>query len=170
MALAAVKELPSQHSFPIEIRSSGAARGDGVLWKGDALQVIVGNTRRYGNVAEATPEAHIDDGMLDVCIITAGAPLATLAQILSTLLHREPVHGRSEYFQGETSGSVCPPRSTCTSMAVGSSSRIPRATRMTYRFDAMPRALRVAIPYTYNEELFDEASGDEIGGRRAAGP
>ena len=159
VALAAVKELPSQHSFPIEIRSSGAARGDGVLWKGEALQVIVGNTRRYGNVAEATPEAHIDDGMLDV-IITAGAPLATLAQILSTLLQREPVQGRSEYFQGVHFW-IGVPASVHLHLD-GSRVKLENssATRMTYRFDAMPRALRVAIPYTYNEELFDDASGD----------
>lgn len=171
VALAAVKELPSQHSFPIEIRSSGAARGDGVLWKGEALQVIVGNTRRYGNVAEATPEAHIDDGMLDVCIITAGAPLATLAQILSTLLQRESVHGRSEYFQGAHFW-ISVPASVHLHLD-GSRIKVeePSATRITYRFDAMPRALRVAIPYTYNEELFNEASGDgRAGAAESRGP
>jgi YegS/Rv2252/BmrU family lipid kinase len=160
VALAAVKELPSLHSFPIEIRSSGAARGEGMLWKGEALQVIVGNTRRYGNVTEATPEARIDDGMLDVCIITAGAPLTTLAQILSTLLHRERVHGRSEYFQGAHFWISVP-----TSVHLhldGSRTKLEdySAGRVTYRFDAMPLALRVAIPHTYNEELFEGASGD----------
>ena len=28
-----------------------------------------------------------------------------------------------------------------------------------YRFDAMPRALRVAIPYTYDDALFEDATG-----------
>ena len=45
-------------------------------------------------------DAHIDDGLLDICIITAGNPLSTMEQVLSALLHREPVHGRSEYFRG----------------------------------------------------------------------
>ena len=160
VALAAVKELPSAHSFPIEIRSSGEARGDGVLWKGEALQVIVGNTRRYGNVAEATPEAYIDDGMLDVCIITAGPPLTTLAQILSTVLHREPVHGRSEYFQGAHFWITAP---ASVHLHLDGSRVEPEdhlAGPITYHFDAVPRALRVAIPYSYNEELFEPGSGD----------
>jgi diacylglycerol kinase family enzyme len=37
VALAAAKELPSQHAFPTEIRSSGAGREKGVLWRGQAL-------------------------------------------------------------------------------------------------------------------------------------
>src|SRR6476646_10270069 len=100
VALAAVKELPSQHAFPIEIASSVADRERAVLWKGEALQVVVGNSRRYGNIAEVTGDAYIDDGLLDVCIITAGNPLSTMEQVLAALLHREPVHGRSEYFRG----------------------------------------------------------------------
>jgi YegS/Rv2252/BmrU family lipid kinase len=175
VALAAVKELPSQHPFPIEIRSSGTARGEGLLWKGDALQVIVGNTRRYGNIAEATPEAYIDDGILDVCIITAGTPLTTLEQILSTLLRREAVHGRSEYFRGaqfwisvpasvhlQLDGSrvklkdylVAPDRE-----AIGQEEN-PESVRITYHFDAIPRALRVAVPRTYNNALFEDRAGD----------
>jgi YegS/Rv2252/BmrU family lipid kinase len=176
VALAAAKELPSQHAFPIEVRSSGPGREEGVLWRGEALQVIVGNTRRYGNIAEVTPEAYIDDGVLDVCIITAGAPLTTIAQILSTLLHREPVHGRSEYFQGanfrisvpasvglQLDGSpvklkdcLAAPDRTAPEQAPN-----PEAVLVTYRFDAMPRALRAAIPRTYDDALFEEGSGDE---------
>jgi YegS/Rv2252/BmrU family lipid kinase len=176
VALAAAKELPSQHAFPIEIRSSVAGKERGVLWRGEALQVIVGNTRRYGNIAEVTPEAYIDDGVLDVCIITAGAPLTTIEQILSTLLHREPVNGRSEYFQGahfwisvpayvdlQLDGSrvklkdclAAPDRA-----ALGQAED-QEAVVVTYRFDAMPRALRVAIPCTYDDALFEEGSGNE---------
>lgn len=43
VAITAAKELPSDHPFPIEIRSSGSGRGAAVLWKGEALQVVVGN-------------------------------------------------------------------------------------------------------------------------------
>jgi YegS/Rv2252/BmrU family lipid kinase len=100
VALAAVKELPSQHAFPIEIASSVADRERAVLWKGEALQVVVGNSRRYGNLAEVTRDAYIDDGLLDLCLITAGNPLSTMEQILSALLQRDPIHGRSEYFRG----------------------------------------------------------------------
>ena len=176
VALAAVKELPSQHVFPLEIRSSGAGREAGVLWGGEALQVIVGNTRRYGNIAEVTPEAYIDDGVLDVCVITAGDPLTTIGQILSTLLHRKPRSGRSEYFQGAHFWITVPAsidlqldgsrvtRKDCLAAPDRTARRQaedPEADMVTYRFDAMPRALRVAIPCIYDGALFEEGSGKE---------
>jgi len=176
VALVAAKELPSQHAFPIEIRASDAGRADGVLWKGEAVQVIVGNTRRYGNIAEVTPEAHIDDGMLDVCVITAGDPLTTIEQVLSTLLHREPVHGRSEYFQGAHFRISVP--ATVGLQLDGSRVKLkdylaapdraalrraenPASVLLTYRFDALPRALCLAIPRTYDNALFEAGSADD---------
>lgn len=169
VALAAAKELPSRHTFPIEIRS-GAGRDEGVVWKGDALQVIVGNTRRYGNIAEVTPEAHIDDGLLDVCVIAAGDPLTTIEQVLSTLLHREPVQGRSKYFQGahfwisapasvelQLDGSRVKLKDYLAAPDRAALRRAddPAAVLVTYRFDALPRALRLAIPSTYDNALFE---------------
>ena len=176
VALAAAKELPFQRAFPIEIRSSGAGNEEGVLWKGEALQVIVGNTRRYGNIAEVTPEARIDDGALDVCVITAGDPLTTIRQILSTLMHREPVHGRSEYFQGAHFWISAP--ASVDLQLDGSRVKLkdylaaadrtaleqagdPEGVMVTYRFDAMPRALRMAIPCTYEGALFEDGPDEE---------
>jgi YegS/Rv2252/BmrU family lipid kinase len=176
VALAAAKELPSQRAFPIEIRSSGAGKEQGLLWKGEALQVIVGNTRRYGNIAEATPEARIDDGVLDVCVITAGDTLTTIEQVLSTLLHRQPIRGRSEYFRGahfwisapatvdlQLDGSrvkledyLAAPDRTALEQAAD-----PEGVMATYRFDAMPRALRMAIPCTYDGALFEAGPEEE---------
>ena len=100
VALAAVEEMPSHAPFPIEIRASGKSGEPKVLWKGEALQVVIGNTRRYGNIAELTPKAKIDDGVLDVCVITAGSPLNTMQQILSLLLQRKASNASAEYFHG----------------------------------------------------------------------
>ncbi len=176
VALAAAEKLPSQRTFPVEIRASVAGKKGGVRWKGEALQVIVGNTRRYGNIAEATPEAYIDDGVLDVCVITAGAPLTTMQQILSTLLHREPIKGRSEYLQGahfwirvpdsaalQLDGSFVKlkHRSTASDRAALKEAKDSEALMVTYRFDARPSALRAAIPCTYDNALFEEGSGKE---------
>jgi YegS/Rv2252/BmrU family lipid kinase len=173
VALAAVKTLPSQHAFPIEIRTSGVGREEGVLWKGEALQVIVGNTRRYGNIAELTPEAFIDDGALDVCVITAGDRLTTIEQIISFLLHRPHGNGHSESFQGAHFRITVP---ACVDLqldgsrvkrkdTLAASDRValrqvedPDGVMVTYRFDAMPRALRVAIPNTYDGALFENGS------------
>jgi len=176
VALAAVKELPSQHAFPLEIASSVADRERAVLWKGEALQVVVGNSRRYGNIAEVTGDAYIDDGLLDVCIITAGHPLSTMEQVLSALLQREPVHGRSEYFRGAHFW-ISVPASVALQLdgshvelddyldrplrAALRTAESPDAVMVTYRFDAMPRALRVAIPRPYDGPLFEGGPGKD---------
>jgi len=168
VAIAAVTIAPSQHTFPIEIRASAAAKQRAVHWKGEALQVIVGNTRRYGNIAEVTPDAFIDDGVLDVCVITAGEPLSTMQQILSALLHRDPVLGRSEYFQSahieisvpqsvhlQLDGSPVKRKDyQASKRGAGAKTAV-----VTYRFDAMPRALEVAIPRTYGGVLFEAGAG-----------
>ncbi|MGH7513733.1 MAG: diacylglycerol/lipid kinase family protein [Gemmatimonadales bacterium] len=176
VALAAAKELPFQHAFPIEIASSVAGGERAVLWKGEALQVIVGNTRRYGNIAEVTGDAHIDDGLLDVGIITAGDALSTIQQVLAALLHREPVHGRSEYFRGRRFW-ISAPASVGLQLdgsrvklkdylaepdraALGETEN-PDAVLVTYRFEAMPRALRLAIPRAYDGVLFEGGAGKE---------
>ncbi|MDQ6872990.1 MAG: YegS/Rv2252/BmrU family lipid kinase [Gemmatimonadota bacterium] len=176
VALAAVKTLPSQHAFAVEIWSSGEGTKEALRWRGEALQVIVGNTRLYGNFAEATPDALIDDGALDVCIITAGNPLSTIEQVLSILLHRNPRNGRSEHFRGShfwinapasidlqldgsrvklDAGVPAPGRTA------HRQTQNPEPVMVTYRFDAIPRALRVAIPCTYDGALFENGSAKQ---------
>src|SRR5438874_1210610 len=100
VGVSAAKELPTQHPFPIEIRLFATGRSGEVLWKGEALQVVIGNTCRYADVAEMTPDAYIDDGVLDVCVITAGDPLTTIQQLTSLLLRRKPDNTTAEYFHG----------------------------------------------------------------------
>jgi hypothetical protein len=120
-----------------------------------------------------TPEAHIDDGALDVCVITAGDPLTTIEQIVSFLLYRKHDNGHSESFQGphfritvpasielQLDGSRVKRKD-----AVSGTDRValkqvedPKQVMVTYRFDAMPRALRVAIPRTYEGALFENGS------------
>jgi YegS/Rv2252/BmrU family lipid kinase len=175
VAVAAVAVVPAQHTFPIEIRASGAGKKKAVHWKGEALQVIVGNTRRYGNIAEVTPDAYIDDGVLDVCVITAGDPLSTMQQILSVLLRRDPVHGRSEYFQSaqveisvpasidlQLDGSPVKRKDyqTAPTRTTRKNGAGAQPVMVTYRFDAMPRALQVAVPRAYGGALFEGGSGN----------
>ncbi|GCE20672.1 diacylglycerol/lipid kinase family protein [Dictyobacter kobayashii] len=97
VGLSAAKELPEQHPFPIEIQTGEA--GDS-LWKGEAMQVVLGNTRRYAKVERITPNAYVDDGAIDVCVITAGNPLTTVQQITSLLLRQKPDNATAEYFKG----------------------------------------------------------------------
>jgi YegS/Rv2252/BmrU family lipid kinase len=160
--LSAVKELlfRTHTAFSVEIRSSGDGKASGVLWSGQAIQVVVGNTRQYGgNIAEVTPDAYIDDGLLDVCVITAGNPLTTFHQVLSTLTSRTGASGGSEHFQGAHLW-IMVPASVNLQLDGSLVKRLhPKGATATYRFDAMPRALRMAIPCTYDDRLFEDGAG-----------
>ncbi len=182
VGLSAAKELPSHRSFPIEIRTGSDTHDTEPLWKGEAAQVVIGNTRRYGDIAEMTPDAYIDDGVLDVCVITAGDPLSTMQQISSLLLRRKPDNLSAEYFHGAHLSITVP--ASVPMQLDGSAVRlkdylekadydaIQQATTsehimITYRFDALPHALEVAIPNAYNDALFENSnSRDETAQNR----
>lgn len=176
VAISAVKGLTSQKAFPVEIQAAGKDRGETLLWKGEALQVVVGNTRRYGNIGEATPDAFIDDGVLDVLVITAGNALMTMQQIIAFLVHHKPGNDGSEHFQGSHIRITAP--ASITMHLDGSDVKLakslkpkdksaveeaedPAAVMVTYRFDALPRALRLAIPFTYDDALFKAGPTDD---------
>ncbi len=176
VGLSAAKSLPEQHAFPIEVRSAGTGREGEELWKGEALQVVIGNTRRYADIAEMTPNAYIDDGILDVCVITGGDPLGTMQQIASLLLRRKPDNTTAEYFHDahleitvpasvplQLDGSVVKLKDY---LNKDDYAKLQQAGDMehamvTYRFDAMPHALEIAIPQTYNYELFEHTKEHE---------
>ena len=182
VGLSAAKELPSHRSFPIEIRTGSDTHDAEPLWKGEAAQVVIGNTRRYGDIAEMTPDAYIDDGVLDVCVITAGDPLSTMQQISSILFRRKPDNLSAEYFHGAHLSITVP--ATVPMQLDGSAVRlkdylekaeydaVQQATTsapimITYRFDALPHALDVAIPNAYNDALFESSnSRDETAQNR----
>jgi hypothetical protein len=174
VGLSAAKQLPEQHTFPIEIRTT--LDNDNALWRGDALQVVIGNTRRYGDIAEMTPNAYIDDGVLDVCVITAGDPLSTMQQITSLLLRKKPDNLTAEYFHGahlyitvpattpmQLDGSAVKLKDYLDSAEYDAlhQAREQEQVMTTYRFDAMPHALEVVIPRAYNDELFERSESSE---------
>jgi diacylglycerol kinase family enzyme len=184
VGVSAVSELPKQHTFPIEIRDAGNGSHGDLLWKGEVLQVIVGNTRKYANVVEMTPNAYIDDGVLDVCVITGNDPLTTLEQITSLLLRRRPDNVTAEYFHG--SHLVISAPATIAMQLDGSAVKLkdylgkperkalqdaanPDLVMVNYRFDAMPKALSVAIPASYNDALFEDTHGEDAHGEDAHG-
>jgi len=173
VGLSAAKELSTHRAFPVEIRTGNDSHDKEPLWKGDASQVVIGNTRRYGDIAEMTPDAYIDDGVLDVCVITAGDPLSTMQQISSLLLRRKPDNLSAEYFHGAHLSITVP--ASVPMQLDGSAIRLKdylakseyealqHATTserimITYRFDALPQALAVAIPNAYNDALFEESN------------
>lgn len=184
VGLAAARELPKHHPFPLELRSI-AGSNDEVLWSGKALQVVIGNSRLYAGVVEMTPNAVIDDGLLDVCIITAGDPLTSLQQIVSLLLRHSPNQVTAEYFQGARLALRVPASIALQvdGSAVKLKDYLSRAERqtlqeaqnlaevmVTYRFDALPRALRLAVPHDHNAALFQQepAESDALRNQAAA--
>src|SRR2546421_4570152 len=60
--LAGLKELPRQRPFPVEISSLNTSGKLDLLWKGQAWQVIVNNSRLYAGTITLAPHAYIDDG------------------------------------------------------------------------------------------------------------
>jgi YegS/Rv2252/BmrU family lipid kinase len=110
VGITATEQLPEQHAFPVELRVMQKERNTEQVWKGEALQIVIGNTRRYANTVEMTTDASIDDGMLDACVITAGDPLSTVQQITSLLLRRKPDNKTTEFFRGAHL-SICVPAS-----------------------------------------------------------
>jgi hypothetical protein len=122
-----------------------------------------------------TADASIDDGMLDACVITAGDPLSTMQQVASLLFRRKPDNRATEFFRG-AQFSIRVPASIALQLD-GSTVRLKDYLRksdrkalqragdvehvmVTYQFDALPRALHVAIPCTYDGTLFERSYHD----------
>jgi hypothetical protein len=132
--------------------------------------VIIGNTRRYANMVEMTTDASINDGMLDACVITAGNPLSTMQQIASLLFRHKPDNQTAQFFRGarlsirvpasialQLDGSAVKLKDYLRKTDRKAMQRAEDAERIlvTYQFDAIPGVLRVAIPRTYDDALFE---------------
>lgn len=64
--------------------AAGKLYGDGFAWEGNFLVLGVGNGRQAGGGQALTPDASIDDGALDLMILTV--PDGELANVLGTLI------------------------------------------------------------------------------------
>ena len=172
VGVSAAQVLPDQHAFPIELQSGDK---DGTLWKGEALQVVLGNTRRYAKVQRMTPDAYVDDGQVDVCVITAGNPLTTLQQISSLLLLQKPDNTTAEYFKGahvhikipasvplQVDGSAVKLKDYLDAADYARIAQLDHEglekVLITYKIDVLPEALSIAVPSEYDNELFEHAS------------
>jgi len=171
--LAAIKELPEMHPFPVEVQVM-SDRGEGAMkWQGEAWQVIVSKTRYYAGNVDIAPDAYLDDGLLNVCVITADSPLKTAEEALSFLVRRKLDEKMTRYFRGSQLSIRVP---AATSMQVDGSivkleDYVCKSERdalrqvnnagevmVSYRFDAVPAAVRMAVPRTFNGTLFQTAA------------
>lgn len=169
--LAGLKELPRQHPFPVEICSLTPSGKRELLWQGDAWQVVVNNTRRYAGTIDLSPDAYIDDGVLDVTVIPAGGPLATLEEAVSFLFLHTIDTNTTQYFRGprlsigvpasidvELDGSVIKLNDLLRKKMRETLQRAGDADQVMvhYRFDAVPAAAHMAFPCTYDGSMFEK--------------
>ncbi len=169
--LAGLKELPRQRPFPVEICSLNTSGKLDLLWKGQAWQVIINNSRRYAGTITLAPHAYIDDGILDVTVITAGGPLATLEEAVSFLLLHTVDTTVTRNFRGphlsisvpasielELDGSVVKLTDFLRKKERKALEHAGDADKVMvhYRFDAVPAAVRMAFPSTYDGSMFEE--------------
>lgn len=61
--LAIARELPLFRPLPYELEL------DGEVWRTDAMLVAIGNGTSYGGGMHITPDAQLDDGLLDVLVV-----------------------------------------------------------------------------------------------------
>ncbi len=133
---------------------------DELPWEGRVAQVIVGDTRRYGGFTAITPEAYVDDGQLDVCLITADGLLAAGRQLGALLLQRHPSVATAETYRvGRATIQAPTPLPLQTDGGVVDLADLePADDGVTYAFTVQPRSLTVLVPRTYNGTLFQPAT------------
>lgn len=170
--VAAAKELPTQHPFAVEICEVDDQQPSKTLWQGEALQIVLGNTRLYADAIHLTPNAYIDDGLLDICIITANSPFTKLQQMTSLVLRHKPDNSSTTYVQGkhftitlpatielQLDGSALELSACLNEQDAEALKQAEDVTKVmvTYRIDVLQQALQVAIPHTYDNTLFANA-------------
>jgi YegS/Rv2252/BmrU family lipid kinase len=166
VVLTGVRMLPGLRTYRVDVR---AGEPPAQVWDGKALQLVIGNTRLYGKVARMTPDALIDSGELDLSLITARSRFSALMQVIAVMLRGRPAHSASQ-----SARSACFHVSAPASVDLqldGSAVKLKKylnaetravleragelsGVMVNYRFDAVPGALRIAVPGAYAGELF----------------
>jgi len=85
IALAAAAVAPRWRAAQVTVLADGAEQ-----WSGSAWQLIAGNTRLYANLVLPNPEAQLDDGVLDLCVLPAMHPTRLVRLGMSVALTRVP--------------------------------------------------------------------------------
>ena len=169
--LAAAKSLPKQQAFPVEIweRGEGKHSSDATMrWQGEAIQIIIANTRTYANMVQISNDAYLDDGVFDVCVIKSGDPISTLGQLSSIVLQHKPDNLNTEYFRGahfsirvpanvnlQLDGSAVKLKDYIRKADEAALEKVdPKQVMVDYRFDAFPKAIQMLVPRSYDDTLF----------------
>jgi diacylglycerol kinase (ATP) len=132
--------VPTYRGSDLELRY------DGVIRKIQALMIVIGNTRLYGGRYRLTPDAVLNDGWLDLCIVKGRGPLALARRSLPMLLSGSIRHSDVELLRVKQlqiqSGDP---------MLLQVDGELSGATPATFRVE--PRSLKVIIPSGFVSEL-----------------
>lgn len=153
VGLAAVQALPKFRAVPVQVTLNDTR------WEGRVSQIVVGNTRRYGAFTRITPDAFVDDGQLDVCLITATDVMAAGRQFASLLLRQRPSPTSAEYYRA-SSITVRAPMALPLEIDGGSVSlkkMQPTTEGVVYAFTLVAQGITMLLPRTYDNQLFQSA-------------
>lgn len=153
VGLAALQALPTFRSTSARVTLNETE------WEGRVSQIVIGNTRRYGSFTRMTPDAFIDDGQLDVCLITASGPLSVGRQLGSLLLRQRPSPETAEYYRAS---SVIVRAEAPMPLEIDGGSVSQKKIQMTnegvvYAFTLMAQGITALLPRTYDNQLFQSA-------------
>jgi YegS/Rv2252/BmrU family lipid kinase len=148
VGLAAIGALPSFDPVALKIDL------DETRWEGRAGQIVVGNTRRYGGFTRFTPDAYIDDGLLDVCIVTAHRPTELAGQAAALLLQQHPDPQSSEVYRAGRV-TVHAPAAIPLQLDGGAvKAKKGSSGPATYTFSVVAQSLTMLVPAAYDGDLF----------------
>lgn len=150
VGVAGIESVGSIGAVPISVEL------DGVQWQGKASEIVIGNTRLYGGFTRITPGAYINDGLLDVCIVTADRPADAVRQMASLVVRKRPADSSAETYRAGriTVRAPCPLPMQLDGSAVDQSNHQPQ-NGVTYELEALHGALNVLVPREYDGELFE---------------
>ncbi len=150
IGLAAVEAIPGFQAVPVTIEM------DNVHWQGRMSQLVLGNSRRYGAFTKVTPDAFMDDGLLDVCIVTATSPLSVTRQLTSLAVRKRPSTASSETYRAASitvrSPVVLPLE--LDGGVVKLDKEEPSSDGVVYHFSLISQGVSMLVPRTYDGELF----------------
>lgn len=115
-----------------------------------ALLVVVGNTRLYAGRVRITPEARVDDSLLDICLFNQGDLLTQSRYVVSVLAGLHLGTPGIEYFRAPKLTIEANPE-----WPVQADGDIVGSTPMLFR--SVPQALRAIVPRGRNIPLFGSA-------------
>ncbi len=151
VGLAALKTLPFHKAQPVRIQIGE------MQWLGSTTEIIIGNTRRYGGFTRFTPDALVDDGLMDVCLLTSHGPLGIFRQAASLLFKQQPdLRGAELYRAGIIT--IVAPQSVPLQLDGGvvMVKDKPTPEGMIYNFTLISQGVTMLVPANYDGELFQK--------------